>query len=248
MSFGESHSRYYHRFNGPYMAEQTKFWYLKHFNFFEGMDTHMMEKVEKLALMSKVKKHEPIYFPDEPSSSIFLLKEGYVKLTRNSPEGKEVILDVIGPGEIFGELSIIDEKEPRNEFAEVLNDAVICTIKKSDFEQLTSINPGLTLQLTKRIGLRLRKFEERVTDLAFKDVRTRLASLLFRLAEDYGTIHKGIVKIKTNLSHQEIGLLIGAARQTVTTYMNDFRTEGIIDFSRTEIVIINIQRLRDMTG
>lgn len=229
------------------MAEQTKFWYLKHFNFFEGMDTPMLEKVEKLASMSKVKKHEPIYFPDEPSNSIFLLKEGYVKLTRNSPDGKEVILDVIGPGEIFGELSIIDEKESRNEFAAALNEAVICTIKKSDFEKLASINPSFTLQLTKRIGLRLRKFEERVTDLAFKDVRTRLASLLFRMAKDYGTIHKGIVKIKTNLSHQEIGLLIGAARQTVTTYMNDLRTEGVIDFSRTEVIIANIQKLRDLT-
>ena len=98
------------------MAEQTKFWYLSHFNLFEGMDESAMMELNRISSMSEVKQHQPIYFPDEPSHSIFLLKKGHVKISRLNPDGKEVILEVIGPGEIFGELSLIEPGLQRNKW------------------------------------------------------------------------------------------------------------------------------------
>jgi CRP-like cAMP-binding protein len=226
------------------MAEQSKLWYLKNFNILEGMDEAMMKRVEKMTSMSTLKPHDPIYFPDQPSRSIFFLKRGHVKISRIHPDGREVILDVVGPGEIFGELALIEEGEQSNEMAQALDDALICTMKIEDFESLMKENPELNMKITKRIGLRLRKFEERVTDLVFKDTKKRIASFLVRYAEEFGNMKQGVVSIKMHLSHQEIALLTGAARQTITTTLNEFRSQGLIDFSRQGITIKQFDKLR----
>ncbi len=226
------------------MAEQSKLWYLKNFNILEGMDEATMERVAKLTLMTTLKTHDPIYFPDQPSRSIFFLKRGHVKISRIHPDGREVILDVVGPGEIFGELALIEEGEESNDMAQALDDALICAMKVSDFESLMKSNPDMNMKVTKRIGLRLRKFEERVTDLVFKDSKKRIASFLVHYAEDFGKMKLNVVNIKMHLTHQEIALLTGAARQTITTTLNEFRTLGLIDFSRQEITIKQFDKLK----
>lgn len=229
------------------MADQTKFWYLNHFNLLEGMDEGAMVEVDRVASMSEVKQHQPIYFPDEPSHSIFLLKKGHVKISRLNADGKEVILDVLGPGEIFGELAFVDEGSQRSEMAQALDDVVICTVRQKDFERLMMMNPALNFRVTKRIGLRMKKFEERVTDLIFKDVRKRLAGFLVNYAEEFGKVKQGIVTIRMHLSHQEIAFLTGSARQTVTTTLNEFRNAGFIDFSREAFTIKQFEELKKVS-
>ena len=226
------------------MAEKTKFWYLRNFNLFDGMDEAAMQEVSRMSSMFTVKTHQPIYFPDEPSHAIFFLKRGHVKISRINPDGKEVILDVVGPGEIFGELALLEDELPPNELAQALDDALICAVKKEDFESLMKMNPELNFQVTKRIGLRLRRFEERVTDLVFKDVRKRIATFLVRYAEEFGKLKEGVITIRVHLSHQEIALLTGTARQTVTTTLNEFRSIGVLDFSRQGIIIKQFGKLQ----
>lgn len=225
------------------MAEQSKFWYLKNFNLFEGMPEVEMKKVEQMSSMSQVKKHQPIYFPDEPSRSIFFLKEGHVKISRLSEDGKELILDIIGPGEIFGELSLV-EGGGRNEIAEALDVVIVCAMNKADFESILKSNPELNFEVTKRMGLRLRKIEERVTDLVFKDVGGRVTSFLVRYAEEFGKIKGGVVKVHSFLSHQEIAFLTGCSRQTVTTILNDLKDQNLIDISHRTLVIQDLDALK----
>jgi CRP-like cAMP-binding protein len=228
------------------MAEKSKFWYLKNFNIFEGMSESQMTQVERAATMSQVKKHRPIYFPAQPSSNIFFLKEGHVKLSHLHEDGREVILDVLGPGEIFGELSLVDEGE-RQEIAEALDDVLICTINKRDFEMMLRQNPDLNFELTKRIGLRLLKFEEKINDLVFKDVTKRIMSFLVRYAGDFGKIKGGVVTINAFLSQQEIAYLTATSRQTVTTILNDLKSQGLIDFTRKSLTITNLEKLQQLS-
>jgi len=229
------------------MNRQSKFWYLKHFNIFEGMDDASMEQVNQLSSMSTVRSHQPLYFPDEPTQVIFFLKEGHVKISRLAEDGKEMILDVLGPGELFGELSFSGSGETSEELAQALDDAVICTMKKEDFESLLRKKPELNFEVTKRIGLRLRRFQERISEMVFKDVRKRIAAFLVRYAEEFGRIKGGVITIKMHLSHQEIALLVGAARQTVTTTLNEFRAKGLIDFSRQGFTINDLPALQELS-
>ncbi|MDE3056723.1 MAG: Crp/Fnr family transcriptional regulator [Bacteroidota bacterium] len=211
------------------------------------MDEKAMDSVGRLSSMNSVKPHQPIYFPDEPSHAIFFLKEGHVKISRLTSEGNEMILDVIGPGEVFGELSLLGDEEQSNEIAQALDNVLICTMRREDFESLLKMNPELNFQVTKRIGLRLKKIEERVTDLLFKDVRKRIANFLVNLAEELGKVKGEVIIVKLHLSHQEIGLLTGSARQTVTTTLNEFRSSGLIDFSSRDLTIKDLEKLRRLS-
>lgn len=228
------------------MSEKSKFWYLKNINIFDGMDDSQMKMVEKMTTMSKLGKHHPIYFPEQPSNNIFFLKEGHVKLYRLHEDGREVILDILGPGEIFGELSIIDQ-DGRRDGAETIDDALVCSMSMKDFENMLPHNPSLNLQLTKWVGLRLRRFEEKISDLAFKDVTKRIISFLVRYADDFGKIKEGTVQISSSLSHQEIAYLTAASRQTVTTVLNDLKDKGLIDFTRKILTIRNLKELEALS-
>jgi len=228
------------------MAEKTKFWYLKHFNILESVDKQTMKKLNDLTTMSTIKSQQPIYFPDEPSSSLFFLKEGRVKISRISPEGKEIILDVIGPGELFGELALVDRKSDRDELAVALDDVLICTMRVEDFETMMKENSDLNMRITKWMGLRLRKFEERIPDLMFKDVNKRIVGFLNKYAEDFGKIKGGVITIKPALSHQDIGYLTGCARQTVTSILNKLREERLIDFDRKQLLINDYKKLKSL--
>lgn len=225
------------------MADKSKFWYLKNINIFDGIDDTQMKMIEKMTTMSRLGKRHPIYFPEQPSNSIFFLKEGHVKLFRLHEDGREVILDILGPGEIFGELSIVDQGE-RREAAETLDDALVCSMSMKDFENMVLHNQLLNLQLTKWIGLRLRRFEEKMSDLAFKDVTKRIISFLVRYANDFGKIKGGMVHISSFLSHQEIAYLTATSRQTVTTVLNELKQKELIDFTRAMLTIKNLASLQ----
>lgn len=227
------------------MAEQTKFWYLKNINVFEGMSDEEMQKIHDMTSMSSVRPNQPIAFPDEISQNIYLLKQGHVKISRVDEDGREIILEIVGPGEMFGELALIDEEElESSDIVEALDDVLICAIRRDLFEQMMRDSPELTFRVTKRIGMRLRRFEKRVTDLVFKDVRRRIVSFLLSYAEDFGKVKRGVVTIPMYLSHQEIAMLTGTARQTVTTVLNQLRAEELIDFSRAGIMIYDMDALR----
>jgi CRP/FNR family transcriptional regulator, cyclic AMP receptor protein len=228
------------------MAEKTKFWYLKHFNILESVDGAMMEKLNDLTTMSTIKSHQPIYFPDEQSSSIFFLKEGRVKLSRISPDGQEVILDIIGPGELFGELALVDQHTDRDEMALAMDDVLICTMRVGDLESMMKKNPDLNLKITKWMGLRLRKIKQRIPDLMFKDVNERIIDFLISYADTFGRKKGATIAIRPSLSHQEIGLLTGCARQTVTTVMNKLRSEDILDFDRKQMLIKDYNKLKTL--
>ena len=228
------------------MAEKTKLWYLKDFNLFESMSDAQMQHVAKITSMAQLQKNQPIYFPSQPSTNIYFLKEGHVKLFQLSEDGREFIFDILGPGEIFGESGLTDE-ETMQDFASVLDSALICTMKKTDFETMLKKNPEMNLRLTKWIGLRLRRFEEKVNDLVFKDAPKRIISFILRYAEDFGKMKKGVISVDAFLSHQEIAHLTATSRQSVTTVLNGLREKGIIQFDRRQLQIMNFGKLQNLT-
>ncbi len=224
--------------------DKSSFWYLKNFNLFEELPEEELQDLASMTKMHRTSKRDIIYFPASPSHNIYFLKEGHVKFSRINEEGKEIILDILGPGELFGELVEMDPGTPRNEIAEALDNVLICTLNRNDFTALVERNPSLNFQIVRRVGLRLRKFEERVESLVFKDSATRVRELLVHLAEEFGKIKEGHITIPGILSHQDIAELSGTSRQTATTILNDLRSQGLIDFDRKSIRIPDLEKLR----
>ena len=224
------------------MAEMTKFWYLENFNIFKNLDADSMEELNRITSMQNISKNQPIYFPKEPSNSIFFLKKGRVKLTRMSSDGKEMILGLVNKGEVFGEMAFLDEEE-RKDFATTLDECLICTINKDDFKQFVKSNPELNLRLTKLIGLKMRKYTERIEELVFKDAEQRVVSFLLSFANENGKQIGDEIFVKPFLKHQDIAELTACSRQTVNSVLTDLREKKIINFDRKKLIIHDREEL-----
>jgi CRP/FNR family transcriptional regulator, cyclic AMP receptor protein len=228
-------------------AEGTKFWYLENFNLFKSLEKKSIEDLSKITSMQSISKNQPIYFPQEPSKSIYFLKKGRVKLTRTSSDGREMILGLVNTGEVFGEMAYLDEHE-RNDFASAMEDVLVCAINKDDFKQFVERNPGLNLHLTKLIGLKLKKYSERIEELVFKDAEQRVISFLLRLAAENGKQIGDQIFVKPFLKHQDIAELTACSRQTVNAVLTDLREKGAINFDRKKIIIQDKKELVKKSG
>mgnify|MGYP005839097519 CR=1 FL=1 len=229
------------------MAEKSKLWYLANFNLFEDLSNDKMESLGSVTYMHNFAKNQPIYFAEETSNSIFFLKKGRVKLTRMSSEGKEMIVALVNPGEVFGEMAIIDDGN-RTDTAFALDETVICAISKSDFKEFIESNPELNPKVTKLIGLKLRQFSEKIEDLVFKDAPTRVISFLLKLAEKQGKKIGEEIFVKPFLTHQDIAELTACTRQTVNTILTDLREKKLINFDRKKLIIKKDLELKDMVN
>ncbi|MCH7764618.1 MAG: Crp/Fnr family transcriptional regulator [Candidatus Marinimicrobia bacterium] len=220
------------------MAEKTKLWYLENFNLFSGMAPKSMEEMERVSRMKTNKKKEIIYFPDERSDTIYILKEGKVKLSRIAEDGRTTTMQLIGPGEIFGEGSLLGQEKHEN-IAEVVEDAVICTISKDMFQEMMKDNPSLNMSITKFIGFRLRTIQTHVEDLVFKNAQERIESFLKRYVKNFGKKMVDGWMIRPFLKHQEIADLTATARQTVNMVLNDLSEKGTIKYTRRFLKVID---------
>lgn len=226
-------------------AIPNKLWYLKHVRLFSDLSPVDLQKMERMALMQEVKRRQPIYLPGDPSHTVYLLKKGRVKISNTASSGKEVTFDILEPGEIFGELEGL-EGAPRETQAEALDDVLICAIRREDFDHFLREHQDLTVKLTKLIGLRLRKIQNRVEDLVFRDVPARLAHLLLELSKSEGVPEGAGIRIRAKLTHQEMANLIGCSRETVSATLGRFREEGLLRMEGRSLTIVDSRRLSQL--
>jgi CRP-like cAMP-binding protein len=225
----------------------TKLWYLKNIRLFEDLSPLELQDMERITRMENVRKHQPLYLPGEPSHNVYLLKKGRVKLTNSALSGKEITFEILEPGEVFGELEVL-EGSFRATAAEALDDVVICLIRREDFDRYLATHPSAAVRLTKLIGLRLRRIQSRIEDLVFRDVPARLAHLLIELSKDHGAVDQRGVRLRAKLTHQEMANLIGCSRETVSHTLGQFREDGLIQMDGHSIIIIDDKGLSNLHG
>ena len=222
--------------------EKDKLWYLKKFNLFETMGMEEMESISQMVAENQITKKQPVYMEGDPSENLYFLKKGRVKITRIDESGKEFTLTLMEPGEIFGEMGMFDDA-PRETTAVALEDSLICTMRRGDFEKLMENKPELSFKLNKLMGLRLRRIENRIQELLFRDVPSRLASLILRLLDQHSREMRNGVRINIKLSQQEIANLIGATREMTSSVINSFKKDGLISIESKYIYILDKKEL-----
>ena len=225
------------------MAEKTKIWYLQNFNLLQGMDESSMEMMDQKSTMKNSSKREIIYFPEERSDNIYMLKEGKVKISRVSEDGKKMTLQLIGPGEIFGESAILGQ-DKRENIAEVVENAVICSINRTMFQEMLANNPKLNISINKFIGLRIRKIQAHVEDLVFKDAQERVIAFLKRYAKTFGKEMIDGWMVRPFLTHQEIADLTATSRQTVNSILNDLVSNQDIKYTRRYFQVLKLDWIK----
>jgi len=224
------------------MIKKTKIWYIKNFNIFKHIPNSKLLELEKNMGMKSEKKKAILYFQDQSSDTIYLLKKGKIKISRLTNGGRITVLQLLGPGEIFGESAIFG-RGYHNNVAEVLEDAVICTIDKEYFLKMMMTNPTFNFTITKYIGWRLRKVETHVEDLLFKDAQQRISEFLISYIQKFGKEMADGWYVRPFPSQQDIADLTAVSRQTASLLLNEMKEKKVIDFSRRFLKISDLKIL-----
>lgn len=219
-----------------------KFWYLKNCDLFERLSEQRLKQLELRCRVRKFAPKSPIYLPADAADAVLVLGSGRVKICSFTFDGKQSILTFIEPGEIFGELAILDADQ-REEYAEAVESSTIILIPAEEVHRLVQEFPDVSLGVTKLIGLRRKRVERRLKYLLFHSNRDRLAHLLLELAEQYGTTTDDGIALRIKLSHQELANIIGSTRETATLMLGELEREGLLKRGRRKIVVTDIEKL-----
>lgn len=237
---------------GATVVEQ--YWSLKAVEVFADLADEDLAYLEQHSFVRTFEARQTIYSPGDRGAYVLVVVDGRVKLKSLTPDGKEAILEFIEPGELFGERALFDDG-PRSEFAEAVVRSQIGAIPREVFNQAMSNCSDLCLRVTKYMGTKHWRIENRVKNLLYRSFRQRLAGLLLELADRYGVasdlptrtpVGQMPVAINIRLSHQDLASLIGATRETVTILLGRFQLEGLIRMLRRTIHILNPPALQEI--
>jgi len=190
-----------------------------------------LDRVAEITRERSYPRNSVILFEDDPGDALYIVAKGQVKVVLIGEDGREVILSVLGEGEFFGEMALIDD-EPRSAHVIAMEDSTLLVLRREDFQSILRQTPSIALALLKELSRRLRRVDEKVGSLVLLDVNGRVAQLLLDLADEAGSD-----RITRRLTHHTIAQMIGSSRETVSRTMREFVDKGYVEVSRREIVV-----------
>lgn len=221
------------------MKKDAKVNYLSTIQIFRDLTLTELAAMDRQVTMSTCSSGKIFYMPEDSGEVLFLLKKGRVQLYRLSPAGKKLVVATLGPGAIFGEMSLVGQGM-HNTFAESVGECMLCVMSRSDVERLMRQKPQVAFRFVEALGERLTQTERRLEEIAFKSIPARLASLLLDLVGEQKD------KEVYGYTHQDLAEMLGTYRETITQTLNDFKTAGLIEIGRKRITLKNEPGLLDI--
>ena len=219
----------------------SKLWFTGGVDLLQGMNQEAVHRINAMTRITKRRRGEWVFVHGDPADSIYLLQKGRMKITALSEDRHEVVHEIIGPGEIFGDTSTILHI-PRTTSAQALETSLLCEIRQKDFESLLTEYPELSLQLLKSVGLRLKKAEAQLLNVICNDVSTRVREALIDLmAPESGVQPDQPVRIK--ITQQDLANLIGASRQKTWAALKELEDSSVLKLRYGSILVISPHKL-----
>jgi CRP/FNR family cyclic AMP-dependent transcriptional regulator len=199
--------------------------------------------IRPLAVVVTLRRGERLYDEGDIDDQLYIVIEGKVKLTRTSSDGREVLVRVQGPGDMFGELAMFDPTY-RTSNASAVTDARLAAIDHDDLREVLLDRPAIALLLLRELAQRLRIITDANTNLIFTDVPGRVAKALLELSDKFGTEQDDGTLVTHDLTQEELAQLVGASRETVNKALADFAARGWLQLSAKSVLLIDADRLR----
>ena len=190
----------------------------------------------------KIAKGTILFAEGDGGDQLYVIAEGKLKLGTSSGDGRENLLSILGPGEMFGELSLFDPG-PRTSTATAVTDAKLLSLGQEKLLPWLVENPKVALQLLARLAQRLRRTNEAVGDLVFSDVPGRVAKALIDLGERFGKKTDEGLFVHHDLTQEELAQLVGASRETVNKALADFAGRNWLKLDGRAVLITDFERL-----
>lgn len=209
---------------------------------FSGLAPDAAESLTTALRPVAVPRGEFIFAEGENGDTLFIILTGKVKICRTATDGRENMLAVMGPADIFGELSLFDPG-PRTASAVALTDATLACLRHDALRPWMSTHPEVAERLLRVLARRLRRTNDAMADLVFTDVPGRVAKALLALAERFGTTEPDGLRVRHDLTQEELAQLVGASRETVNKALADFAGRGWLRLDSRAVLIVDRERL-----
>lgn len=218
-------------------------WSVAQLELLRGMSQQAIHQFDSMTRMTKRLRGEWIFVLGDPADSLYFLREGRVKITTFREDGHEILHKIIGPGEIFGDISTI-LGIARTTSAQVLEASLLCELRWQDFESLLIAYPEMSLQLLKSVGLRLKKAEAQLLNIVCNDVSTRVREALIDLV----TLEPGVRSnqpVRIGITQQDLANLIGASRQQTWQVLKELEDSSVLRLTYGGILVTAPHKLRN---
>jgi CRP/FNR family transcriptional regulator, cyclic AMP receptor protein len=210
---------------------------------FQGLSEDAAEPVASSLEIVTLPRGRVVFNEGESGDSLYVVLSGKIKLSRRAPDGRENVLAVMGPSDQFGELSVFDPG-PRTATATAVTDVRLAKMPNNMLRPWITAHPEIGEQLLRVLARRLRRTNDSVADLIFTDVPGRVAKALLQMADRFGSRESDGLRVKHDLTQEELAQLVGASRETVNKALADFVHRGWIQLQGKSVVVLDEDRLR----
>ncbi len=210
---------------------------------FRGLSEGDLRKAYRRIEERRYRQGEAIFRMDDPGDSLYVLREGVVKLVSRAGGGKGTILTILRPTDIFGELLLSEEKRPFDAVA--VTDVLADFLSRENFLALLSSIPAVRMNFIRILSRRLASVERGVTEFSHTTSYHRLAKVLLQMCDEHGVKVPGGVMIRLRLIHADLANMIGTTRETVTNQLGRFRRMGLVSF-RGRYLVVDPDRLAEI--
>jgi len=209
---------------------------------FQGVAPEAAEALAASLQHRTYARGDVVFTEGEQGDTLFIVVSGKVKIGRRAADGRENMLSVMGPSDMFGELSLFDPG-PRTATATVVTDGRLASLAHSSLRPWIADRPEIAEQLLRVLARRLRRTNDALADLIFTDVPGRVAKALLELAERFGTQESDGVRVHHDLTQEELAQLVGASRETVNKALADFSSRGWMQVDSRAVTLLDPDRL-----
>lgn len=213
--------------------------------FFEGLSHETIIEINPLFREQGYEPGETIYYAGDPAVRLYVVAAGKVKLLRHALTGQEVVLDLLLPGDFFGNLPVLGE-DTHPDTAQAHTTSCVLAITGDDFQRILGRYPQASLALLEMVSHKLREAREVIHQISASPVESRLAATLLKLADKLGEDQAGELLIQLPLSRQDLADMTGATVETVSRIMSQFRKDALIRSGRGWVAITDLDRLAEI--
>jgi CRP/FNR family transcriptional regulator len=210
---------------------------------FAALDDEAQQALLGQMNSSRLERGDILFREGDQGDTLYVIGEGKVKLGRTSADGRENLIAILGPGEMFGELSLFDPG-PRTMTATAVAETQLMGLGNESLTMLLTGRPEVAKALLAALAARLRRTNEHLADLVFTDVPGRVAKALLDLANRFGRPVEDGIMVAHDLTQEELAQLVGASRETVNKALADFATRGWLKLEARAVLLLDVDRLK----
>ena len=214
---------------------------------FDGLPRAALDDIVSQAIEKLVRRGQTVFQKGDEGSYMVAVLTGRVRISATSPDGREVTLNMIDAGEVFGEMALLDGK-PRSADATAIEDSNLILVERRHFLPYLISSNELALRVINVLCERLRDTSETLGSFAMLDLAGRLARKLLNLADEYGNPANGRIRLEIRLSHTDLGRFVGCSRETVNKQMRAWEEDGIVARESGRIAVCKPGVLRRIAG